>query len=949
MKKWTYLCMAGLLLWILPVSSYGQFEDLKRQLENKNTLAEITATVEQFLLTLPESYEKERFTKHFNRWAYYWSLHLGPNGEFVHIGKKTLEALTSRTDAPLTSANGSWSFVGPSSSTLNNPDADINGIGRIDRIAFHPTNSNIIYIGATSGGLWKTTDGGTTWSSLSDYIPSLGISGIVIDHSDYNTIYVLTGDGDSDVATYFVTLSGYIRKSVGVLVSHDGGVNWEETGTMSAVDFTGYQLRQHPTDADILIAATSDGIYRTTNGGDTWVQERSGRHYDVEFKPGTPATVYATGPASFVYSTNTGDTWNTDATFNFPLCGGGRVEIAVTPNATNKVYLLAAPGYPGSNTFCGFYVSTNSGTSFSRSCTSPNVFGTETGGGSDQSKYDIGLAVHPTNDQHIIAAGLCTYKSTNGGSVFTNISTYREGGGNYIHPDIHMVAYNPLNNYLYAVGDGGVHRTTNEGSSWTDLYTGIETTQFYHMSDYDANSNAIIAGCQDNGVKYRTANTSNFSHIYCCDGADGVIDHTDQTKGYAAINNVIARYTNFTTTAPSFIRSGGFFMQIEMNVSNHNIVYIGDNWVYSYNASTGVTTLMDANARGHWAIKTCPSDANRLYTAGGSSAFATTGAMYTYNGTTWSTISGNPGFPSPFPRISDIGVEPDNASHVYATFSGYTIGKKVVYSADAGLNWTNISYDLPDLPVWSIEVDAANNVYVGCDIGVYFKAAGATHWDAFYNNLQNAPVSDLAINEGADQLLASTFGRGIWKSTLHTSCPADVSINTNVSGAYFRTASNSITMSGKVIGGAGTSAILRSEGYVTLTPGFQANADPGNKFSAYIGNCNDALPPSYAPGTPNISSELSGYQMTFHGNKGTLELKGTANQKNLIVRTYEAGKVRVLLGEERGKYLRDAANFEGAADIREFSLMTSDLSPGLYYLYLVVNEKVEHLQELEIK
>jgi len=125
------LCMAGLLLWILPVSSYGQFEDLKRQLENKNTLAEITATVEQFLLTLPESYEKERFTKHFNRWAYYWSLHLGPNGEFVHIGKKTLEALTSRTDAPLTSANGSWSFVGPSSSTLNNPDADINGIGRI--------------------------------------------------------------------------------------------------------------------------------------------------------------------------------------------------------------------------------------------------------------------------------------------------------------------------------------------------------------------------------------------------------------------------------------------------------------------------------------------------------------------------------------------------------------------------------------------------------------------------------------------------------------------------------------------------------------------------------------------------------------------------------------------------------------------------------------------------
>jgi photosystem II stability/assembly factor-like uncharacterized protein len=616
------------------------------------------------------------------------------------------------------------------------------------------------------------------------------------------------------------------------------------------------------------------------------------------------------------------------------------------------VYLLAAPGYPATNTFCGFYVSTNSGSSFTRLCTSPNVFGTETGGGSDQSMYDIGLTVHPTDDQHIIAAGLCTYKSTNGGSVFTNISTYREGGGNYIHPDIHMVAYNPLNNYLYAVGDGGVHRTTNEGGSWTDLYTGIETTQFYHMTDYDANSDAVLAGCQDNGVKYRTSNTTNFSHIYCCDGADGVIQYDDQTKGYAAVNDKIKRYTNFTTTAPTTVRTGDYFMAVEMHTSNTNIIYIGDNRVYSYNASTGITTQLGATARGSWALKTCPSNSARIYAAGGTWAFdGAAGDLYETpdNGTTWNTISNNTGFPGTFPRISDIGVEPDNSSHVYVTFSGYTAGLKVLYSADAGSNWTNVSYDLPNIPVWSIEVDAANNAYIGCDIGVYYRAAGATQWDPFYNNLPNAPVSDLAINEGADQLLASTFGRGIWKSSLHTSCPANVTINTNVSGAYFRTASNSITMNGKVIGGAGTSAVLRSQGYVTLTPGFQANGDPGNKFLAYIDDCNAAMPVIYAPGLPTMASELSAYQITFYNNKGTLEITGSPGQRTLLVRTFEEGKIRVLLGTSDGLYLRDIANFEGPADVREFNLTTSELSAGRYYLYLVVNEKVDHLQELDIK
>ena len=163
--------------------------------------------------------------------------------------------------------NGGWYFTGPSSTYLNNPDADLLGIGRVDRIAFHPTDPNIIYIGNPSGGVWKTSNGGSGWSCLTNSLPSIGISGIVVDHTNPNTIYVLTGDGDTYLENALVNLAGYLRLSAGVFVTHDGGVTWEATGALSGVEYVGFDLVQHPTDPGMMFAATSDGIYKTTNSG----------------------------------------------------------------------------------------------------------------------------------------------------------------------------------------------------------------------------------------------------------------------------------------------------------------------------------------------------------------------------------------------------------------------------------------------------------------------------------------------------------------------------------------------------------------------------------------------------------------------------------------------------------------------------------------------------------
>jgi photosystem II stability/assembly factor-like uncharacterized protein len=940
---------------VIPGLSFPQDPVIQEIFSDKYTYDEITDAARIYLDTAAESYRKERLLKHFSRWAYYASLHLGPDGEFVNISERSVQAMNSRPVLPADrSYNGGWYFIGPGSTYLNNPDADILGLGRADRIAFHPTDPNTIYLGTPSGGLWKTTNGGSSWSCLTNALPSIGISGIVVEPANPSTIYILTGDGDTYIENALVNLAGYLRLSAGVFVSHDGGTTWEATGALSGVEYAGYDLVQHPVDEEILFAATSDGIYKTVNSGATWTQVLTGKIFDLEFKPGTPSRMYASGVSSFFYSTDGGDSWVEVTDFSVPLYPNGRVEIAVAPSNTSKVILLAGPRTSqfSWNSFNGLYVSTDSGLSFDFTCNTPNVFGDESGDG-DQSEYDIGLAVKPTTSNVIITGGLIIYRSTNGGTTFTAATTYRESGGNYIHPDIHCVAYNPINNYLYAAGDGGFHRSLDDGLTWTDLYSGINTSQFYHLDDYDANANVVLAGCQDNGVKYRNANTTSYSHIQCCDGFDMAVNYSNQSEGFCSVNNVIFYFANFVTVGPEDViySQYDFFPRIVLNSSDPDVLYLSFSQIAKYELATGTfTNLGNDLERGNWVIRTCPSNAQRIYGAGGDDWYSDSGTMWVTSdgGTTWTEISGNTGFPATFPRISDIGVNPGTSLVVYACFSGYADGVKVFGSTNGGSTWTNLSYDLPNIPIWSIEVDNAGGIYVGTDNGAYYRPAGASNWEPFYNGLPNVPVSDLAINVSSNQILASTFGRGIWKSTLWETCPVSFYVTSNVSGHYFRTASSFVTMTTDVVGGTGTDVVLRAGDSVNLKPGFQANSDAGSRFTAYIGACESGLPPDYSGQYPVYPSELRDYELTFTRQEGTLELPVTpASGEELVLRLFQDGHVRILLAEGTGRFIRNIEEFDGKADKYSFALETAGLKPGTYYLYLVVNDQVVHLQELE--
>jgi photosystem II stability/assembly factor-like uncharacterized protein len=775
--------------------------------------------------------------KQWKRWEYFNSTRLTPNGEITNIEARNLEAYlqereNQNNDSPLTTF-GYWQSLGPTNYTNLagwNP-----GVGRVNVIAFHPTVANTFWLGMPSGGLWKTTTGGTSWTPLTDGMPRIGVSGIAIDYNNTDIMYILTGDGDGG-DTY----------SIGVLKTTDGGVTWYNTGLSWDVSqlIRGYKLIMHPTNSSILMAVTDDGVYRTTNGGVSWTQVLAGTYRDIEFKPGDPTYVYVSGTSTFYRSTNTGVNW-TQILTGMPS-GCTRIAIAVTPNNSSYVYLFGGPP-TAVGAFKGVYRSTDSGGSFSVRSTTPNLLGySSTGNDSDhQTTYDLAMAVSRTNAQDVIVGGINTWSSSNGGTSWT-ITSWWDTRGNtigYTHADIHDLAINPLNNYLYCCSDGGIFRSTNFGVDWTDLTPGIANTQWYRIAGIETNTNLLVGGTQDNGSNKWTG-TPTYTHIQGADGMDAMIDHSDaNTMYYSRQYGTLVKSTDagatWTNISPA---SGAWVTPYIMNPSNSSIIYGG--YADVYKSTNGGTSWSNMGADGRSAMAIGTSNTSRVYTANGSLIWRSDDAA-----ATWTSISAGLGGNS----VTFIAVNPDNSLDVFVTVGNYNAGQKVYESADGGATWTNISGSLPNVVMNCIAYEDNNGVpndalYVGTDLGVYYRDDNIGDWILFQNGLPNVPVMDLEINEAGNLIRAATFGRGLWSSDLYYSCPSAYSLTTgndpsnpNYTGVQYYEASNTVTSSRVITGGIGTDVTYKAGNSVTLTTGFHARA--GNLFKAVLGPCQALAPP----------------------------------------------------------------------------------------------------------
>ena len=856
---------------------------LKIKLQGKTTLPAIMKEVEDYYANEGrnehgnEVEEGENSYQHWKRWEWWMSSHLDANGNFINISKanrKALDSLNAKWRVPLlqdadnfrqqplgenTAANfngdnpanftgltyGQWWNVGP---TINaNGAGDIKGIGRLDRIAFHPTDANIIYVGAPMGQLWKTTNGGASWTSMTDALSNPGIAAIAISPTNGNVIYILTGDGDSHVPGYFVYDHGASAASGGCFRSIDGGGTWVKMGDLyTGVDgYTCHKLAISETNENYLFATTTKGIYRTVNGGDSWTQVKTGMDWDIKFKPGSDSTIYATSDSAIFYSTQGGriNTWDT-ATTNFSIDRSGRIELAVSANSPSYVYALCGNASVGS--FTGIFRSGNSGVDYTRKCNTPNILGSTESGSDydDQSVYDLGITVKPTNAEFVATAGLTVWVSNgnNGATSMVWSTKYREGNAGaankYIHPDVHAVAYNPLDNNLYAVSDGGIFRSTDDGTSWTDLSAGITNTQLYGMSmkdtdgDGDADGLAIISGAQDNGIKYRSGLGSTFSHLYCCDGASTAINGLHPATLYMAINNGIYKSTDEGVSS-SWKYSSDYFSPIALDYTAPDTVYLGGNTtkrsfngLNSLNLNVGVSTSR--------VLVTTPSNQLRLYGSSGSDIIASNN-----RGVNWLNIIWPAGGPTL--TINDIKTYPTNSNEVYVCFGGYSDSNKVKRSTNSGGVWEDWTGSLPNVPTYALAV-GTEGVYLGTELGVFFRSYSMTDWVPFYNGMPRIPITKLVLNNNGT-IYASTFGRGIWYSERRGSTCSDLLYVTGLhNGAWYYEANIGANSVLTTPGSSGTEIFIQAGDTVVLRPGFEVKA--GAFFNGYIAPCNNGGVPS---------------------------------------------------------------------------------------------------------
>ena len=660
------------------------------------------------------------------------------------------------------SSQSNWISKGPINTPIILSNGKKRGNGRVNCIAFDPVDPDIIWIGSPAGGLWKSVDGGNNWTTNTDNLPVIGVSSIAIDPTNTQNMLIVTGDAHA-TDTY----------SIGILKSTDGGNSWNTTSLS-------YNINQekrinkviiNPVYPDSVFAVTNDNIMISTDAGINWqTVGLGGRWRDIEFKPGTPSTIYAakqsSGGSNVYRTTDGGANWSV---INNGVASSGKYRplIAVTPDNPEVIYALySASDY----SLHGLYKSSDAGNNWTLQSNSPNILGRDTDGTSTggQSWYDLSLAVS-TNDENLLyVGGINLWKTIDGGQAWTiNASSGNGSNYSYMHVDQHAAEFNPLNHVAYAGNDGGFYKYMENLNTWVDISDGLEISQFYNLGLSQSNPNRIVAGAQDNGTEMLTNST--WDAIMGGDGMECKIDRYDDDIIYAEYQYGGLRKSynggNSWDNIKPVSYEGGWNTPYEMHSSNSDILVIGYEEVYRSETAGAIWDSISYNVSNGQALKSialAPSDEDYIYAGTYTSLKLTKDA-----GSNWANIT-------PFflnQNITDVTVSNSDADRVWVTLSGYAANHKVYESVNGGQNWANITATgLPNLPVNCIVYQHSTNddLYVGTDVGVYYKNNTMSDWIPFNDGLPNVIVKELEIHYDAGSISAATFGRGVWESPLNT-------------------------------------------------------------------------------------------------------------------------------------------------------------------------------------
>lgn len=679
----------------------------------------------------------------------------------------------------------SWDWMGPG-----------NIGGRLRPIVIDPTNPEIMYVGSASGGIWKTTTAGAAWFPLDDFLPSLCVSDLVMHPDLTNVLFAATGEG------FFETVEGTSNtaavRGAGIFFSLDSGATWDQLPSTDNPDFYFVnRLAFDPTDADTMLAATTTGIWRTTDAGVSWNLQQMMHALDVKFDPNNPLQVMAGGHHTHMgpmYSNDGGITWQQSSG-----AGGHRQEIGWAPDTPNLVY-AAVSDDPGR---IKIWESTDGG----------QTFALKTSGNGIQTwaSYNNTVWVDPTDSDTIILGGVYLYRSTDGGVSFNRRF-------NAVHADMHRIVPHPnfnggSNRTVYFATDGGIWQTNDVyASSAFDLNNNLGVTQFYGGGINPATGH-IIGGTQDNGTLFFNGDPQNWDHIFGGDGGYGAADPTDPDYFYGEIQWAYLHRSSNGGDSSSYIYGGpnpigdvgsssttNFipFFTLDPNEPNRMLVACERMWRsnnvkasqpdwFSIKDSIAPPSppprMSPGGRRGgkkpgkpkdaHFAenppyhistISVALGDSDRIWAGHNNGSL-----YYTTDGTsaapTWTRVDEN-GAGLPDRWISTVVIDPSDHNHVYVAFMGWESGN-IWETSDGGATWTDVTGvgvgTIPDAPVSALALHRTQPgwLFAGTDVGVFASSDNGASWSPQVAGPGNVPIEQLLWKDDHSMLVV-THGRGMY-------------------------------------------------------------------------------------------------------------------------------------------------------------------------------------------
>ncbi len=708
--------------------------------------------------------------------------------------------------------------------------------GRTRAIVFDPSNPDTMYAAGVAGGIWKSTDTGLTWTATDDLMLNLAVCTLAIDPNNSNVLYAGTGEG------FLGGQPGV--SGLGIFKSTDAGTTWNQlAGTVSGVPAGSFSFVNKivisPTDSNRLHAATRYGVFRSLDAGVSWSVVLSNARYLattpltngcqlgctdlVVRQDSSPDVLFAAFGSSeqdgLYRSDDGGDTW---VAYTTPS-NQGRMTLAIAPSNNDRIYLVMADNGTGGQygKLVSVFRSDDGGASFNSPLDIGHPFSEwllsyvaiATGCFEhpviySQGWYDNIVAVDPIDPDVVWIGGIDMYRSDDAGVTFglTNYwfySLFDPPPPVYMHPDQHMIAFHPdyngtTNQIMYVGNDGGLYRTTNARAAtsqeecaigpdpgpppeivWEDMNNGYGVTQFYH-GDSAADIDMFIAGAQDNGTcrGLATDAPNDWRMINGGDGGYVAIDPTDSQTVYVEINGFpkieksIDGGETFADAINGITDTDGLFISpFCMDQSDPQVLWTGGQRPWRTTNGAALWEVVGPDFAGPAqisAIAVAPSDGNVVYLG-----FTNGYIVRTTNGLdpspSWSIfVNGLYGA-----WVSSVAVDPQDPDVAYCTYSNYGV-PHVLRTANGGTDWASIDgidfSGVPDIPAHWIAVRPCDSqqLYVGTELGVFVSEDGGTNWDPANASLAHTVVETLDF-KNANTLVAFTHGRGVFITNL-TSC-----------------------------------------------------------------------------------------------------------------------------------------------------------------------------------